>query len=70
MREAIENEKEVWMENNKRQDNIKLNLSETKIRAEANKERDRQIELAIDRFEKETNDMKINLQRATDNKLK
>lgn len=70
LRETIEAERETWMENYKRQQMSKFEMAEVRIREDSNRERDRQIELAISRLEKETRDIKINLQLIFDNKLK
>ena len=57
----IEAEKNAWIDNFKRQQNIKLNMSEANLREQIIKERDQQIEMTIDRYEKEKNNIKINL---------
>ncbi|XP_044015207.1 centrosomal protein of 131 kDa-like isoform X2 [Aphidius gifuensis] len=70
IKEIIDAEKEAWINNFKRQQNIKLSISEANLREQIIKERDEQIELTIDRYEKEKNNIKINLQRETDNTIK
>ncbi|XP_034951729.1 centrosomal protein of 131 kDa-like isoform X2 [Chelonus insularis] len=65
----LEAERNAWMENYKSQQNTKFEIAETRIREECNRERDRQIELAIARLEKETRDVKNNLQANFDKKF-
>lgn len=59
-----------WLENYKKQQIIKLEKSENKIREESQRERDRQIELAIGRLEKEARDMKTVVQQSYESKLR
>ena len=70
LRNSLKTEQEVWTENQQRQFNLKLEMAETRIRDDCNRERDRQIELAIGRLEKETRNMKSNLQKNSENKLR
>lgn len=49
---------------------MKLEKVESRLRDECNRERDRQIELAIERLEKETLDMKTCLQQSSENRLR
>ncbi|XP_033216955.1 centrosomal protein of 131 kDa [Belonocnema kinseyi] len=70
LRNSLKTEQEVWTENQQRQFNLKLEMAEARISDDSNRERDRQIELAIGRLEKETRNMKSNLQKSSDNKLR
>ncbi|XP_046412848.1 centrosomal protein of 131 kDa [Neodiprion fabricii] len=70
VQESLRVEQETWMENCRRQHNMKLEKMETRLRDECNRERDRQIELAIERLEKETLDMKTSLQQSSENRLR
>lgn len=70
VRSALKTEQEIWTENQQRQYNIKFEIAESKIKDESNRERDRQIEIAIERLEKESRNMKINLQKSSENKLR
>lgn len=54
----------------KRQQNLRIEQIENKIKEECNKERDRQIELAIERLEKDSRDDRLTLQRNFDCKLR
>lgn len=54
----------------KRQQNLRIEQIENKIKEECNKERDRQIELAIERLEKDSRDERLTLQRNFDCKLR
>ncbi|XP_024941076.1 centrosomal protein of 131 kDa isoform X2 [Cephus cinctus] len=68
--ESLRVEQETWMENYRRQQSVKFERAEGKIREECNRERDRQIEIAIERLERETRDMKNDLQKSSQNKLR
>lgn len=70
MRENLETEREVWVENFKKQQSSKFDMAEARVRDECNRERDRQIELAIARIEKETREVKVSLQKSAESKLK
>lgn len=70
LHESLRVEQETWMENCRRQHNLKLEKLEARIRDECNRERDRQIELAIERLEKETLEMKTSLQQSSENRLR
>ncbi|XP_015114971.1 centrosomal protein of 131 kDa [Diachasma alloeum] len=70
LKEALKAERDAWVENFKRQQITKFEMSEARIRDECDRERDRQIELVIERLEKETRDMKTSMQKCGDNKLR
>ncbi|XP_051172714.1 centrosomal protein of 131 kDa-like [Leptopilina boulardi] len=70
LRSSLKLEQEIWTENQQRQYNIKFEIAESKIKDESTKERDRQIEIAIERLEKESRNMKINFQKTSENKLR
>ncbi|XP_046826501.1 centrosomal protein of 131 kDa-like [Vespa crabro] len=70
LRESLQTEWTEWLENYKKQQIIKLEKSENKIREESQRERDRQIELAIGRLEKEARDMKTVVQQSYESKLR
>ncbi|XP_047354936.1 centrosomal protein of 131 kDa [Vespa velutina] len=70
LRESLQMEWTEWLENYKKQQIIKLEKSENKIREESQRERDRQIELAIGRLEKEARDMKTVVQQSYESKLR
>lgn len=63
-------EKETWMENFKKQLTAKLESTEANLRFQYSQERDKQIELAIERIEKETRNMQTCLQKNSENKLR
>ncbi|XP_057320556.1 centrosomal protein of 131 kDa [Microplitis mediator] len=69
LKENLDAEREAWVDNYKKQQTCKFEMAEARIRDECNRERDRQIELAISRLEKETRDMKQNLVKSSDSKL-
>ena len=70
LQESLDAEREVWIENYRRQQKSKFEMAQARIMDECNRERDRQIEIAIARLEKETRDMKANLQKNWENKLR
>ncbi|XP_063983556.1 centrosomal protein of 131 kDa-like isoform X2 [Diachasmimorpha longicaudata] len=70
LKETVSAERDTLMENFKRQQLVKFEMSEARIRDECDRERDRQIELVIERLERETREMKTNMQKCADNKLR
>ncbi|CAD6230888.1 GSCOCG00006868001-RA-CDS [Cotesia congregata] len=70
LRVDLEAEREAWVENFKKQQSSKFEMAEARVRDECNRERDRQIELAIARIEKETREVKVSLQKSAESKLK
>ncbi|XP_011306238.1 centrosomal protein of 131 kDa [Fopius arisanus] len=69
-KETLSAERDSSIENFKKQQIMKSEMSEARIRDECDRERDRQIELVIERLEKETRDMKTSMQKCADNKLR
>ncbi|CAK9816111.1 Centrosomal protein of 131 kDa [Anthophora plagiata] len=70
LQESLRMEWEAWLADYKRQQNLKIEQAENKIRDECNRERDRQIELAIERLEKDSRNAKLTIQQTFDCKLK
>ncbi|XP_015182912.1 PREDICTED: centrosomal protein of 131 kDa [Polistes dominula] len=70
LRESLQKEWTEWLDNYKKQQIIKLEKSESKIRDECLKERDRQIELAIGRIEEDARNMKMVVQQSYESKLR
>ncbi|CAK9803347.1 Centrosomal protein of 131 kDa [Anthophora quadrimaculata] len=70
LQESLRMEWEAWLADYKRQQNLRIEQAETKIRDECNRERDRQIELAIERLEKDSRNAKLTIQQTFDCKLK
>ncbi|XP_014610786.1 PREDICTED: centrosomal protein of 131 kDa-like [Polistes canadensis] len=70
LRESLQKEWTEWLDNYKKQQIIKLEKSESKIREESRKERDRQIELAIGRIEEDARNMKMVVQQSYESKLR
>ncbi|XP_029049631.1 centrosomal protein of 131 kDa isoform X1 [Osmia bicornis bicornis] len=68
--ESLKMEWEAWLADYKRQQNLRIEQAESKIREECDKERDRQIELVIERFEKHSRDAKLTLQQNFDRNLR
>lgn len=59
----------TWADNYKKEQNATFTRTETAIRNDCQKERDKQIEIAIVRLEKESREMQAKLQQSFDNKL-
>ncbi|XP_043281919.1 centrosomal protein of 131 kDa isoform X2 [Venturia canescens] len=70
LEESLQSEREAWIENYRRQQNSKFEIAQAKVIDECNRERDRQIEIAIARLEKETRETKTNLQKSWENKIR
>ncbi|KAK1123334.1 hypothetical protein K0M31_008952 [Melipona bicolor] len=68
--ESLKAKWEAWLFDYKRQQNLRIEQAENKIKDECNKERDRQIELAIERLEKDSRNERAMLQRNFDCKLR
>ncbi|XP_072751633.1 centrosomal protein of 131 kDa [Anoplolepis gracilipes] len=67
--ESLRNEWLAWADDYEKQQNANFIKAETVIRNNCQKERDKQIEIAIARLEKESREMRAKLQRSFDNKL-
>ncbi|XP_026673726.1 centrosomal protein of 131 kDa isoform X2 [Ceratina calcarata] len=70
LQESLKTEWEAWLADYKRQQNLRIEQMENKIRDDCNRERDRQIELAIERLEKDSRNAKLALQQNFDCKLR
>ncbi|KOC67741.1 5-azacytidine-induced protein 1 [Habropoda laboriosa] len=70
LQESLRMEWEAWLADYKRQQNLRIEQAQSKIRDECNRERDRQIELAIERLEKDSRNAKLTIQQTFDCKLK
>jgi len=67
--ESLRKEWLAWADDYKKQQNTKFTRKETAIRNECQKERDKQIEIAIARLDKESRETRAKLQQSFDNKL-
>ncbi|XP_020279135.1 centrosomal protein of 131 kDa [Pseudomyrmex gracilis] len=67
--ESLRKEWLAWADRYKKEQSENFARTETMIRDECEKKRDRQIEIAIARLEKEYREMRAKLQRSFDNKL-
>ncbi|XP_050597144.1 centrosomal protein of 131 kDa isoform X2 [Bombus affinis] len=70
LEETLKAEWEAWLVNYKREQNLRIEQAESKIKEGCNKERDRQIELAIERLEKDFRNERSTLERNVDCKLR
>ncbi|XP_019696478.1 centrosomal protein of 131 kDa isoform X2 [Harpegnathos saltator] len=67
--ESLREEWLAWADDYKRQQSASFTRAETMIRNDCQRERDKQIEIAISRLEKESRDMRAKLQQNFDDKL-
>ncbi|KAM0732921.1 Centrosomal protein of 131 kDa [Formica fusca] len=67
--ESLRNEWLAWADDYKKQQSATFIKAETAIRNDCQKQRDKQIEIAIARLEKESREMRTKLQQSFDNKL-
>lgn len=67
--ESLRKEYLTWAENFKKEQSATFTRAEVTIRNDCQKERDKQIEIAIVRLEKESREMQAKLQQNFDNKL-
>lgn len=70
VKESIELEYEVWKNNFKKQQAIKLADIESQLRDTCKKERDKDIEMVIDRLEQESIESKEQSEQAAENRLR
>jgi len=68
--ESLRKEWLTWIDNYKKDQNATFTRAEATIRNNCQKERDKQIEIAIVRLEKESREIQTKLQQSFDNKLK
>jgi len=68
--ESLRKEWLTWVDNYKKDQSATFTKAEAAIRNNCQKERDKQIEIAIVRLEKESREMQTKLQQSFDNKLK
>lgn len=67
--ECLRKEWLAWADDYKKQQSANFIKAETAIRNDYQKERDKQIEIAIVRLEKESREIRAKLQQSFDNKL-
>lgn len=67
--ESLRKEWLAWADDYKKQQTASLTRAENAIRNDCQRERDKQIEIAISRLEKESRDMRAKLQRNFDDKF-
>ncbi|XP_011697449.1 PREDICTED: LOW QUALITY PROTEIN: centrosomal protein of 131 kDa-like [Wasmannia auropunctata] len=67
--ESLRKEWLAWADNYKKEQNVTFTRAEATIRNDCQKERDKQIEIAIVRLEKKSREMQDKLQQSFDNKL-
>lgn len=70
LKEALELEKEAWILNYKKDQTIRICERETEIRNQCKRERDKEIELVIERLESDATQSRAELEQAMDNRLR
>lgn len=70
LKEALELEKEAWMLSYKKDQTIRISERETEIRNQCKRERDKEIELVIERLESDATQSRAELEQAMDNRLR
>lgn len=70
IKESLDLEFEVWKNNHKKQQTIKLSEMEAQMRDLCKKERDREIEMVIERLEQEAIETKAQTEQAAENRLR
>ncbi|PNF24240.1 hypothetical protein B7P43_G15006 [Cryptotermes secundus] len=70
LKEALEIEKEAWINSYKKDQATYISRLESEIRNQCKRERDKDIELVIERLEAEATQSKTELEQATDNRLR
>lgn len=70
IRESSILEMEGWKNNYKKQQNLELSQKESMIREQCRRERDKDIEIVIERLEAETNEAKNQIEQSTENRVR
>lgn len=70
LKEALELEKEAWMLSYKKDQTIRISERETEIHNQCKRERDKEIELIIERLESDATQSRAELEQAMDNRLR
>lgn len=63
-------ETEAWKNNYRKQQAIQIIEKEAKMRDQFKKERDREIEEVIERLESEANETKVQIEQATESRIR
>jgi len=69
-KEALELEKETWILSYKKDQTKRISERETEIRDQCKRERDKEIELVIERLESDATQSRAELEQAMDNRLR
>lgn len=70
LKEALEIEKEAWMRSYKKDQEAHISERESEIRNQYKRERDKEIELVIERLESDASQSRAELEQAMDNRLR
>jgi len=70
LKEALELEKEAWILSYKKDQTKRISERETEIRDQCKRERDKEIELVIERLEIDATQSRAELEQAMDNRLR
>lgn len=70
LKEALELEKEAWILSYKKDQTIRISEREMEIRNQCKRDRDKEIELVIERLESDATQSRAELEQAMDNRLR
>lgn len=70
VKEALELEKEAWILSYKKDQTTRISEREMEIRNQCKRERDKEIELIIERLESDATQSRAELEQAMDNRLR
>jgi 5-azacytidine-induced protein 1 len=70
LKEALKFEKEAWILSYKKDQTIQISERETEIRNQCKRERDKEIELVIERLESDATQSRAELEQTMDNRLR
>jgi 5-azacytidine-induced protein 1 len=70
LKEALEIEKQAWMLSYKKDQTTRISERESEIRNQCKRERDKEIELIIERLESDATQSRSELEQAMDNRLR
>jgi len=70
LKEALELEKDAWILSYRKDQTIQISERETEIRNHCKRERDKEIELVIERLESDATQSRAELEQTMDNRLR
>lgn len=70
LKEALEIEKQAWVLSYKKDQTTRISERESEIRNQCKRERDKEIELIIERLESDATQSRVELEQSMDNRLR